>query len=165
MAFYGTAVDGDAYFAARLFSWDWDTATTEDKEKALQTATDLIDQFDYLGDKYAIAILGDDPSDEQRKAANLSQTNEFPRGDVDLVPAEIEYATYLIAQRLLSGRDPQMDLEGLSVKFERYGSVQSSYDRSGNTQEHLAHLIPSPQAWNLIKPFLRERNVFVTKRM
>jgi len=58
-----------------------------------------------------------------------------------------------------------MDLEGLSVKFERYGPVQSSYDRDGNTQEHLAHLIPSPQAWNLIKPFLRERNVFITKKM
>ena len=165
MAFYGTVVDGDAYFAARMFSWDWENATTEDKEKALQTATDLIDQFDYLGQKYAVTILGDDASDEQLKAANLSQPNEFPRGDVAAVPAEIEYATYLIAQRLLSGRDPQMDLEGLSVKFEKYGSVQSSYDRSGNTQEHLAHLIPSPQAWNLIKPFLRERNVFVTKRM
>ena len=165
MAFYGTVEDGDTYFAARMFSWDWEQATESDKEKALQTATDLIDQFDYLGQKYAVAILDEDATDEERKAANLDQPNEFPRGDVNTVPVEIETATYLIAQRLLSGRDPQMDLEGLSVKFEKYGSVQSSYDRSGNTQEHLAHMIPSPQAWNLIKPFLRERNVFITKRM
>ncbi len=163
--FYGTTTDGDAYFAARMFSWDWEQATTDEKEKALQTATDLIDQFDYLGQKYAVAILDDSASDEERKTANAEQVNEFPRGTSSVIPVEIEQATYLIAQRLLSGRDPQMDLEALSVKFERYGSVQSGYDRSGNTQEHLAHMIPSPQAWNLIKPFLRERNVFVTKRM
>lgn len=165
MAFYGTVEDGDAYFAARLFSWDWSQATDADKAKALQVATDLIDQFDYLGQKYAVSILSDDATDGERKAANLDQENEFPRGDVNTVPVEIETATYLIAQKLLAGRDPEMDLEALAVKFERYGPVQTSYERGGNTLEHLAHLIPSPQAWNLIKPFLRLRNVFITKRV
>lgn len=165
MAYYGTIAAGDVYFAARLFSWDWSQATADDKAKALQHAADLIDQFDYIGDKYAIAALGDDPDEDAVKAANLTQPNEFPRGDTNTVPVEIEQAAYLIAQKLLSGRDPDMDLEGLSVKSERYGSVSSSYDREGNTQEHMAHLIPSPQAFNLLKPFFRLRNVFQTKRM
>lgn len=165
MAFYGTVEDGDVYFAARLFSWDWSQATDADKEKALQVATDLIDQFDYLGQKHTIYVAGDDATDAARKVANLAQPNEFPRGDSVVIPVEIETATYLIAQKLLAGRDPEMDLEALAVKFERYGPVQTSYERGGNTLEHLAHLIPSPQAWNLIKPFLRLRNVFTTKRV
>jgi len=165
MAYYGTVAEGDTYFAARLFSWDWDNATFDDKEKAMQHATDLINQFDYVGQKYAVTILGCDATDDAKKTANLSQVNEFPRGDVNTVPVEIEQAAYLIAQKLLSGRDPEMDLEGLAVKFERYGPVQSSYERGGNLLEHLAHLIPSPQAWNLIRPFLRERNKFIIKKV
>lgn len=165
MAYYGTVGGGNTYFSARLFSWDWQNATDDDKAKALQVAADLINQFDYLGQKYTVAILGDGVTDEERKAANLSQSNEFPRGSSNVIPAEIEQAAYLIAQKLLSGRDPELDLESLAVKFERYGTVQTSYDRSGNTQEHLAHLIPSPQAFNLLRPFFRERNVFYTKKV
>lgn len=165
MAYYGTVAAGDTYFASRLFSWDWSQATAEDKAKALQHAADLIDQFDYIGDKFTIAALGTDPDEADVQTANLAQPNEFPRGDSATIPAEIEQAAYLIAQKLLSGRDPDMDLEGLSVKAERYGSVSSSYDREGNTQEHLAHLIPSPQAFNLMRPFFRQRNIFSTKRM
>ena len=164
MAFYGTVTDGDAYFAARLFSWDWSQATADDKAKALQAATDLINQFDYIGQKYVVEALGEDATEAEQATASLTQPNEFPRGASSDIPVEIEYATYLIAQKLLSGRDPEMDLEGLSVKSERYGGVSSSYDRTGNTQEHLAHLIPSPQAFNLLRPFFRLRNVFSTKR-
>jgi hypothetical protein len=165
MSYYGTVDGGDAYFAARLFSWDWSQATGTDKAKALQHAADLIDQFDYIGQKYAVAILGEDADEATIDDANLSQPNEFPRGIIFEVPWEVEQAAYLIAQKLLSGRDPDLDLEGLAVKAERYGSVSSSYDREGNTQEHLAHLIPSPQAFNLLRPFFRQRNVFQTKRM
>jgi len=160
MSNYGTVNGGNAYFDARLHAYDWDQAPVSDRQKALVQATELIDQFDYVGEKYAVNLLGDDATDEEKRVARLSQPLEFPRGDVNEVPGEIDQACYLIAKALLSGRDPDMDLESLATKAAAYGDVKTSYDRSGNIMEHLAHLIPSPQAWNLLKPFLRYRNKF-----
>lgn len=170
MANYGTVNDGNAFFDARLHSYDWDQATVSDRGKALVQASELIDQFDYVGDKYTVYVakeaLGDladlttDENKEILRQAELAQELEFPRGSSATIPTEIEYACYLIAKALLSGRDPDMDLESMATKSTSYGDVRTSYDRSGNTQEHITHLIPSPQAFNLLRPFFRERNQF-----
>ncbi len=161
---YGTVNEANAFFDSRLHNWDWDNAPVSDRNKALVQSTEYIEQFDYVGEKYAVNALGDDATDEEKRVARLSQPLEFPRGDVDVVPTEIEHACYLIAKALLGGRDPDMDLEALATKGTAYGDVKTQYDRSGNTQEHVAHLIPSPQAWNLLKPFLRYRNRFDIKK-
>lgn len=165
MPSYGSISEADAFYAQRLHSWDWEAATNVDKQKALNQATELIDQFEYIGQKYAVTILGDDATCEEKRVAELSQALEFPRGDIDEVPAEIKTACYLIAKALLSGRDPELDLEHLSTRSESYGGVRATYDRNGNLQEHLAHLIPSPQAWNLIRPFLRKKKEFTINRV
>lgn len=165
MAFYGTLLDANAFFAARLHSYDWDAAGASDRQKAMTQATELIDQFDYLNDKYPVAILDADATDEEKRTAELSQELQFPRGSVDTVPVEIERACYLIAQVLLSGRDPDMDLEALASKSTQYGDVKTTYNRNGNYPEHIAHLIPSPQAFNLLKPFFRERNQFRVNKL
>lgn len=148
MACYGNVAAADIYFGQRLHAWDWENAIPADKQKALNQATELIDQFQYIDDK-------DDESQEL----------EFPRTDMTAVPTAIENACYLIAKALLSGRDPEMDLEHLATKAESYGNVRTAYDRDGTLQEHLAHLIPSPQAWNLIRPYLREKKVAIIKRV
>lgn len=177
MANYGTVNEGNAFFAARLHSYDWDNASVADRLAALVQATELIDQFDYVGQKNTVqtaldaieAVNGDSTTDanvEVLRLANLAQPLEFPRGTATTdVPTEIETATYLIAKALLSGRDPDMDLEALAARGVQYGDLKTQYSRGGNTQEHLAHLIPSPQAWNLIRPFLRERNQFNLNRV
>jgi hypothetical protein len=162
---YGTVSGAQTFFDNRLHSFAWENSTPDDRIKALNQATELVDQFDYIGDKYAVAILGDDATDDQKQTAELSQPMQFPRGDVNTVPVEIEQATYLIAQALLDGRNPDMDLEGLPMKSMGFADAKAGYDRTGNTLEHLAHLIPSPQAWNLLVPFLRERNKFITKQV
>ena len=164
MANYGTVGDGDTFFAARLHSWDWENASNADKLKALTQATQLIDQFDYQGQKYAVTALGTTYTEAQLQAANVSQPLEFPRGDINTVPAEIERATYLIAKELLAGRDPNIELEMALNKNTRYGQLSSSKDVEGKALEHIAHLIPSPEAWNLIKPFLRHRSSFCLRR-
>ena len=41
----------DSYFSARLYSGKWDSAATEDKEKALKQATRMLDQIDWRGAK------------------------------------------------------------------------------------------------------------------
>ena len=170
MANYGTVNGGNAYFTARLHSYDWDQASVADRLAALVEATELIDQFDFVGRKYGVQVvvdaLGDEAdlsTDENREAlrvANLAQELEFPRGSVNTVPTEVEQACYLIAKAMLGGRDPEADLEGLATKATKYGDIGTVYDRTGNTMDHIAHLIPSPQAWNLLKPFLRYRNTF-----
>ena len=175
MSNYGSVAGGNAFFAARLHAYDWDRSSPDDRLKALVQATELIDQFDYIGQKatvYTLVEASDDDTDWTTatnraliQAAEEAQPLEFPRDADSTVPTEIENATYLIAKALLSGRDPEADLENLSVTTSSYGGVKTSYQRDGNNQEHLAHLIPSPQAFNLIRPFFRERNLFDVKRV
>lgn len=165
---YGTVNKGNAFFDSRLHNYDWDQAIVADRQKALVSATTLIDQFAYLGYKYTVqeALDGmDDPTTDANKEvlrlANLAQPLEFPRGDATTdIPVEIENACYLIAKALLSGRDPDMDLEALASRGVAYGDVKTLYTRSSNTQEHVAHLISSPQAFNLLRPFFREKYQF-----
>lgn len=167
---YGTVNGGDAYFGSRLHNYDWLNASAADKLAGITEASELINQFDYVEQKYTIAVLGDrdDYTDAAWEAAvvaaNVAQPDEFPRGDSTTVPTEIEEATYLIAQALLSGRDPEQDLEDQTLKSARLGQLASQRDVTGNSMEHIAHLIPSPKAWNKIKPFLRERNQFCYNR-
>jgi hypothetical protein len=173
MSSYGTLSAANAFFSQRLHSYDWDISTVEDRQKAMNQATELIDQFDYIGQKYAVQVVCDslsgditsDANQEALRTAEESQPLEFPRGDSSTIPTEIETACYLIAKALLSGRDPDADLESLSVKSAAYGGVRTSYQRDGANQEHMAHLIPSPQAFNLIRPFFRERDSFDVKRV
>lgn len=174
MANYGSVSEGDTFFAARLHAYDWNKATPADKLAALVQATELIDQFNYIGCKatvYTLVQNSDEDTDWTTEtnraliqAAWLAQPLEFPRDADTDVPTDIENAAYLIAKALLSGRDPDADLENLAVKQSQYGGVKTTYDRSGNAQEHTAHLIPSPQAFNLIRPYFRERNLFDVKR-
>ena len=176
MASYGTLSAANIYFASRLHVYDWDISAVADRQKALQSATDLIDQFDYIGQKYPVQVVEDaitavngdcttDANQEALRVAEESQDLEFPRGDSSTIPSEIETACYLIAKALLSGRDPDADLESLSVKSAAYGGVRTAYQRDGANQEHMAHLIPSPQAFNLIRPFFREGDSFSVKRV
>ena len=161
---YGSVVDGDNYFAARLHNYDWISASGTDRLAALVQATELINQFDYIEQKYAIVALGTKPTEAEVRTANISQPDEFPRGDSATIPTEIIEAAFLIAQALLSGRDPELDLENQTLKTVRFGQLSSARDVEGNTNEHIAHLIPSPLAWNKIRPFLRERNKFCFNR-
>ncbi len=174
MANYGTVNEANAFFSARLHSYDWDISTVEDRQKALVEATELIDQFNYIGQKNTVYVLQTDnpdtdwTTDENRptiQAAEEAQPLEFPRDADTVVPTEIETATYLIAKALLSGREPDADLENANVSSSSYGGVVTRYATGGNDQEHIAHLIPSPQAYNLIRPFFRERNLFDVKRV
>ena len=167
--YYGTIQRADAFFSGRLNSFDWDNSSEGDKLKSLQHAKKLIDRFDYIGQKYSVqnwltdnadADLTTAASKASLREAELAQPCEFPRGVSNIVPREIERAAYLIAKALLSGRDPNADLEDVSVRSEQYGMLNTSYNTSGNDQHHLAHLIPSPQAFNLIRPFFRDRNTF-----
>lgn len=168
---YGTVSEADAFFASRLHKYDWEVSSVADKTAALNQAAELIDQFNYAGQKTAIQALydalpaGESPTQAAIDAANVSQPHEFPRGTSANVPEDIKKAGYLIAMALLGGRDPNMDLENRTMKSSRLGQLMTQFDTEGNTQEHIAHLIPSPQAFNLIRPYFRPRDEFTLLRV
>ncbi len=140
-SFYGTVEEADQFFGARLHADVWTNATTELKEKALFGARCLIDDLDFLGQKSAI-----------------DQVLEFPRQPDTEVPERVRKAAYLVAAELLDGKIPELELESLAVTSETIASVKTMYDRSLGPIEHLINMIPSPEAWNLLRPLLRGGN-------
>ena len=150
--YYGTLDEADAFMHQRLHAWDWNNAAIFDKIRALQHATTLIDKFNFFGEK-----------------VDSSQHLEFPRQCVTtrldgsevitpiaagLIPVGIEEACYLIADALLSGRDPEEDFESQRVKVETFGPVRTEYATDKGPMDHVSNLIPSPSAWTRIRPWL-----------
>lgn len=173
-ATYGDVPGGDNYFAGRLHSTVWETASSQDKIKALATGTRIIDRLNFAGQKHEayvvfLQIYGDRPNPnydtafltpEQRQAirdAAATQELEFPRGSDTEVPLDIEIANYEIALALLDGVDADIDYEDQQVVSQGYAGVRTTYDRD-TIQEHTNSGVPSPTAWRYLKPYLREEN-------
>jgi hypothetical protein len=136
--YYGTLLAAEHYFNYKLDSSDWDLATIKDREKALIQATRAIDKLNFLHDKF-----------------NIDQTLQFPRGVSEAVPIEIEYACYEIAIKLLGGIDVDVEAKTLGVMSESYTGIRTAYDPSF-VNEHIRAGIPSIEAWEYLKPFLRD---------
>lgn len=137
-SYYGTLTAADHYFEYRLNSSDWSDSVIKDRERALIQATRLIDKLNFESDKY-----------------DADQILQFPRGDDTTIPIEIEYAAYEIAIKLLEGIDNDLEAQGLGVLTETYTGVRTTY-QDGFVNEHLRAGIPSIEAWEYLKPFLRD---------
>lgn len=147
--YYGSVSGGDLYHSRRTHAWDWQNATLLDKLKALYTATDLIEKFNFVGSKTSAAQTLSFP-----RTRTLSDGTVCQIGGTPLVPDEIIKACYLIADSLVGGRDPQADFESQNVKVETFGPVRTEFATDKGPMQHIANLIPSPSAWALILPFL-----------
>ena len=146
---YGTVKGGNRYHLTRMHAFDWNNATTLDKVTALYTATYLMDKFNFIGEK-----TDEDQELEFPRTRTTSDGTIHLIGGVAGVPENIERAAYLIADVLLSGRDPQADFEAQNVKVETFGPVRTEYATDKGPMQHTANMIPSPSAWALILPFL-----------
>lgn len=166
MTAYANRSEGNDYFALRLYTVAWDTASDENKDKALAQSTRIIDRLRFAGEKHASHIvrqaltLRSDfevrlSKDQETAilAAGLTQELEFPRGDDTVVPNDIKIACYEISYALLDGKDPDQEFEDQKVMSQGYSSVRTSYDRAA--QEHTNSGIPSPTAWRYLKPYLK----------
>jgi hypothetical protein len=138
MSNYITIEDAATYFATRLHTIPWTSATSANKTKALTMATRAIDALNYRGAK-----------------ADSGQDNQFPRGDDSEVPAAVKEACCEIALALLDGIDPDMEFSTLRVVSQGISSVRTTYDSTVSC-EHLAAGIPSITAWRLLRPYLRD---------
>ena len=156
---YGTITEANDYFATKLHTYTWDDSSNVDKQKSLYQATRIIDRLNFRGNKstvYALLEANEDAESEDIREAELSQELEFPRdGDVS-IPADIQVACFEIAQALLDGIDPDMELENLGVESVSYAGVRTGYYRNQEAVEHLANGIPSATAWRYLLPFLRD---------
>ena len=183
-SFYGTLNEAELYFAMRLHEYAWTEAAPADKPKALYQATQIIDNLNFKGDRHTVWLLKQSltplwasPGDtfestslcEQRRAqirtAEEQQPLEFPRGSDTAVPDAILRACYEIAYSLLDGKDPEMELENLEVTAHGYGEVRTHYERGQVPIEHLLNFCPNAQAWNLLRPFLRDGDQIRLSRM
>jgi hypothetical protein len=137
--YYGTLIAAETYFENRLNSDVWDQTIVKDRQNALIAATRAIDKLNYSNIKY----------DED-------QILQFPRGDDTTIPIEIEYACYEIAIKFLEGHDSEIEAQSMGVLTETYSGVRTTY-QSGYASEHLRAGIPSIEAWEYLKPYLRDQ--------
>jgi hypothetical protein len=168
LTFYGTIEEADEYFANRLHEFAWTAASADNRRKALIAASRLIDDLNFKGYKHPVyTLLQSNPSAavEDVQAAEATQAREFPRGADTVVPEAIRRAAYEIAHSLLDNKDPELELETLTVTSMGYGSVRTSYERNQVPIEHLINMIPNALAWRLIKPFLRDDDAIRLSRV
>jgi hypothetical protein len=135
---YIDVADAQTYFDERLRTDPWDDAEDSDKLKALKMATRMIDKLNFAGCKH----------DEDQEL-------QFPRGDDTEVPQDIKDATCELALALLDDVDPNLEVENLSHTKQGIGDARVERDTTFS-DEHIRAGIPSIDAWNLLKPYLRD---------
>lgn len=145
MPSYADVIFADTYFETQYGTEEW--PLDDDRAKALNSATELMDQLNYIGEKT-------DPSQEQ----------EFPRCGDSAIPIAIQKACCEIALRLVQGVDIEREIENLDAKSQAFVSVKTTYDRE-SLSPHLVAGIPSAKAWKLLCPYLRDTSSISIKRV
>lgn len=148
---YGTVQAADTYFAQRLHTQSWSNHALVDRQRALVSATDLLDRLAYIG-----------------TPVDLDQPLAFPRcirlGDIDDIINFPEPAVYELAFQLINGRDAQKEIESLQTLSLAFVGVRKGFERDFLPQ-HLLAGIPSTTAWSYIRPYLREPDGFRITRV
>lgn len=159
------------YFATRLHSGSWNTFPPAERDAALVTATRQIDRLNLVGEKNASYLVRSsitgNVTDEQELAimeAGMTQELQFPRGSDTVVPDDIKIACCEIAFELIHGKNAQTERENLATVSQGFAAVRKTMDRSYN-QEHLLAGIVSAEAWDYLRPYLRESNTFRISRV
>lgn len=145
---YSTVAEGNAYFTMVLYNDDWTNAVTNDKQKALNQAHEVVEQYAYLGER-----------------STLTQTNEWPRRNVvvqgtlgllsidpTIIPTDIKNAEMLIAKVLLGGYDPELEARNRGVTSRRYASVATTYN-GNSVPDYVQAQCPSAAAWALLRRY------------
>ena len=173
---YLSLPEAENYFATRFISDAWDNATQNQKIKALNAATNDINQLNFFGVKV-------DPKQQLEFPRYIGSVGSAQIGtswygvetDFDLnvkdiiedpyhnlreqsrckkiFPAEIKQACCEIAYNYLDGIDMEAEINKLNVESERYANVGQSYKRVTVNEAKRAG-INSNKAWILLKPYL-----------
>lgn len=144
---YGSIEKADAYFGNLLEGQRWMYTDINRKRMALISATRRIDRLNFRGVK-----------------SDAAQPLQFPRGTDTLVPDEIQWACFELAQELLKGVDPNTERDNTQVTVQAYGSLRTEFD-PGTVLPYMVAGIPSATAWGLLEPYLEERRSVDLRRV
>lgn len=133
---YVDRIGAQSYFDGRLGTYAWDTASATDQDKALAQATTLIEQLNFAG-----------------SVTTPGQSLQFPRGGDTQIPQAIKNACTEIALKLLDDVDVNEQMDNVATQRTNISSIHTIRDTNFITEWTLAN-IPSPIAWNMLKPFL-----------
>lgn len=75
----------------------------------------------------------------------------------DPIPTQLIEAVFEIALELISGNSPEAERADLQRTSASIASVRSTYDRE-TLPEYILAGIPSGTAWQLMLPFMQDRN-------
>lgn len=126
---YATTADADTYFDERLHpnATLWSSQTTDDKERALITATRRLDQEDWQGVRVDEAQALDWP----RYWAYDEDGTEY---DSDEIPTPVIYATYELALHLLvqktAGKDALAETGLEEFRSAKVGPMDMERDQN-----------------------------------
>jgi hypothetical protein len=146
---------GDAYFAERLNTTAWTSATDDNKTAALKQATRMID----------LLPLVDEKCDD-------TQAREFPRSvdagcadDSGDVPAAVQDATCELAIAFLENKTLEQLSSNEGIKSKRVGDASQSYadgrGRMALADDNLG--LPSPTAARLLAPWISDAAVDLSR--
>jgi hypothetical protein len=133
---YCSIADADSYHETHPYATTWENADSDQKCRALQTATRLLDQwYEWQG------IVAD--SAQRLLWPRIGVTG--PHGYLepsDAIPERIEQATAELARQLLDAdRTVDSDLEAQGITALKAGSVELSFSGMAKT-----HVIPNAVA-------------------
>lgn len=152
VACYGDVTGGDLYFANSLTGRTWKRKSPDEKYRALVDATRLIDTLNFAGQKADPLQVLQFPRKNSYTDPVTAETETT--SDVN-VPDDIKAATYIVADRLLDGWDPDMEGDLSAVQSSKYQGASTMYNRE-YIPEHMRAGIPSAKAWALLRPYVRD---------
>lgn len=165
---YVTVAEADGYFAARLHADAWESASSEDKEKALLTACRHIEAARPRVNRrpYGYPEVADTVDYDPLAPYSATQALSFPRlrdRDADgnlIIPqpvkdAQCEEALALLARGAEAERRRALQAQG--VRTFSVDGLSESYQEGAAGSPLL-----SPEARSLLSPYLRKGGVIAT---
>lgn len=142
---YVSLADANAIATTRLFTEPWDNARDRDRERALVTATALLDRMQWQGRKLAPTQMLAWPRVADRAPLGYPLTTEIPNA-IKLASAEL--AIHLLATGSLGG--------GPALMQRMLGDAMEMY------YQHIADELPK-HVRRLIEPYLRVSSAHVAE--
>ena len=153
-----TNEDVEDYLAGKLNASVWYAAPPADRHAAIIAATRIINRLNFKGVPAAVYHARESgASDVQIRALFDQQESAFPRDANTHIPQRVKDACCEIAFAILDGYDPDQEVRALATVSEGVGplSIRATYDRTQAPEWVLAG-VPTPTAWQLLRPYLRD---------
>lgn len=131
---YVSVTSANDYFNQRLRTTEWTLASTEDKLKALIQATSILDDLNYI-------------------TPGATPDHAFPQQGSTTVPTNILKACCEIANALIKGVDPDMEVMSSNITETKIDGA--SVKMNGKTFAHFQYGVPSVLAWRYLVPYLK----------